>query len=119
MSPRPGTRLAVLLVDDQQATRSACRRLLRRHDVTEAASAADALALLASGYVPHVVLCDFHLGDASGLDVLAAVKRLAPDALRLLMTAAPEAVPAERAAGTAEEIIDKLSDRFALLLATI
>ncbi|MEI4472036.1 PAS-domain containing protein [Frigidibacter sp. MR17.24] len=81
----------VLLVEDSEAIRAELRGLVRGlgHAVIEAATAAEALDLLA---LPEVgfLLSDINLpGDLSGIDLVAEAARLRPDLPACLMTALP------------------------------
>ena len=63
---------SVLVVEDDEALRRIVGRQLRarRFDVTEAASAEEATAQLASGLHPGVVLLDLNLPGDTGWDLL-------------------------------------------------
>jgi two-component system, probable response regulator PhcQ len=78
---------AILICDDDPDIRSAMRRTLRGHEVTEAGSPREALdALKLATYA--AVISDFSMGtDSDGLDLLAHVKLMYPDTVRFLVTA--------------------------------
>lgn len=72
--------MRLLIVDDDPAVRTALVRLLGlRHDVTAAKGLVEACALLESGAVFDVVLCDVVMPDGSGLELLARVDRIRPE----------------------------------------
>jgi DNA-binding NtrC family response regulator len=73
----PGEPRTVLVVDDEASLRLLCRVNLELdgHRVLEAATVAQASALLASESV-DVVLLDVHVGVGSGLDVLDEIEAL-------------------------------------------
>ena len=74
--PEEQERIRVLLVEDDKVDRLSLRRFIRReglpYDVTEATSGAEAGEALKRGAF-DVVLVDFLLGDATGLDVMRDV----------------------------------------------
>jgi CheY-like chemotaxis protein len=67
----------ILVVDDDPAMTRALEGFLHRHGfpVLTAGSARDAL-ITAAASEPDIVLCDWHLGDDDGADV---IRRLRPD----------------------------------------
>lgn len=86
-SSRP---LRVLVVDDEALLRWSLAEVLRSrgHTVLEAATAATAsTAMIDTPGAIDVVLLDYRLPDASGLDGLRDVRRRAPQAAVVLMTA--------------------------------
>ena len=64
-----GDRGRILLVDDEDSIRAALRRVLREHDVVEAAGGAQAMELLREGQDYDLILCDVMMPDVSGLDL--------------------------------------------------
>jgi two-component system, response regulator, stage 0 sporulation protein F len=92
--------LRVLVVDDEPLIRWCISETLGQagHTVNEAADGAGALALLARGPAPDVVLLDFRLPDSHDLRLLAEVRRLAPSAAVVMMTAFGEDDIADAAA---------------------
>ena len=81
--------LRVLVIDDEPLIRWAISETLRQagHTVNEASDRATALHALATQPPPDVVLLDYRLPDSHGLRLLADVRRLAPAAAVLMMTA--------------------------------
>jgi DNA-binding NtrC family response regulator len=88
MTPALST-FRVLVVDDEPLIRWSVAETLGQagHVVTEAADAASTVRTLTTGPVPDVVLLDFRLPDSRGLTLLADVRRLAPSAAVVMMTA--------------------------------
>ena len=110
--------MRILLVDDiPQILRSYCRLIARRHEVRTATGVNDALAILASDFVPDIVLCDYHLGDGLGLQVLAEVKARHPRAQRYLATGFAGELPAQ--AHAIASVLEKGSQRLLNLFRTL
>lgn len=86
----------VLVVDDEDAVRSALVRLLRRRgmDVTDCASALAALEQLEGGLDPVVVISDFRMPDMDGVEFLSQVRERWPRIRRVMITgfSKPEAL---------------------------
>ena len=82
--------LDVLVIDDEPLIRwSLCETLAEvGHKVTEAVDRESALRTLAERpEAPDVVLLDYRLPDSNDLGLLAAIRRMAPRAQVILMTA--------------------------------
>jgi len=81
--------ITVLIVDDHNVVRQGLRYLLEQEDgievVGDCPDGASAVAA-ARGLAPTVVLLDLFLPDASGLDVLARIKRDRPATEVLMLT---------------------------------
>lgn len=79
--------LRVLLVDDEELVRGAVRDWLEDEQfvITEAASGAEALALLA-GEAFDCCILDLHLPDMTGTQVLAAARQAGSTSAWLVMT---------------------------------
>ena len=79
--------LSVLVVDDEPDVLLGLRMLAESlgADVRAAPSAEAALAEIGP-WVPHVVLSDITMGEMSGLDLLAALRREHPDTRVILVT---------------------------------
>lgn len=82
--------MRILLVDDEQRLRSAIARSLsaRGHTVSEAGDAKSALALAESQPVDLLIL-DINLPDATGWDVLRALKERKATVRTVVFSAAP------------------------------
>ena len=100
----PGGRRAALIVDDDERVRSTLARILRWlgawQRLETAADGAEALALAAE-LRPDLVLVDLWLPDGMGLDLLPALRALAPGCHIVVITAeeAPELHARALAAG--------------------
>ncbi len=81
--------LHVLVVDDEPLIRWSIAETLvaAGHQVTEAQDAASALKALADAQAPDLVLLDFRLPDSNDLGLLAEIRRIAPAATVIMMTA--------------------------------
>ena len=79
----------VLVVDDESLIRWSMTETLEHagHSVTEAGDKKEALRRLASPPLPDVVLLDFRLPDSNDLGLLASIRRLAPAARVIMMSA--------------------------------
>ena len=68
----PANLLRILLVDDDDLIRMGVCALLESygHEVREAERGADALAILDSGYDPHVIILDVNMPGLSGPETL-------------------------------------------------
>ena len=105
--------LRVLVVDDEPLIRWSVSETLAEagHAVTEAADAASTVRALTNGPAPDVVLLDYRLPDSHDLTLLAEVRRLAPSAAVVMMTAFGENDVAEGAEALgACRVIDKPID---------
>ena len=81
--------LRVLVVDDEPLIRWSIAETLGAagHQVTQAQDAASALRALADAPDTELVLLDFRLPDSNDLGLLAEIRRMAPAAPVILMTA--------------------------------
>jgi PAS domain S-box-containing protein len=70
-------RARVLIVDDDVNVGRSIARILREHDVTTALSGREAMSLADASF--DVILCDLMMPDATGMDVLAYLKRERPE----------------------------------------
>ena len=112
MTSAPAT-FRVLVVDDEPLIRWSVAETLgdAGHEVTEAPDAASTLRSLATAPAPDVVLLDYRLPDSRDLTLLAGVRRLAPSAAVVMMTAFGENDVADRAEALgACRVIDKPVD---------
>lgn len=88
-TPRTSEYPVVLLIDDDQDVAEAMQMLLQSYDCeTYMAGTPDAaLAMLESGLTPGLILCDYRLPGANGLDVIRTIRRrLNSNVAAVLMT---------------------------------
>lgn len=77
-----GTRAKVLVIDDEEAVGTVCRRILQReNDVTVLTRADDALVLLLQGARFDVILCDIMMPEMSGPEFYEALRAGRPDVI--------------------------------------
>lgn len=94
----PSAPRLLLVDDDEEACRLLAEVLAREsYDVTRALSVAEALTLVDRGPAFHAVLTDLRMPQASGLDLLAELRRRDPEALVLVLTAFGDATGAAAA----------------------
>jgi two-component system, NtrC family, response regulator AtoC len=79
---------SVLIIEDEEDVRSALSKRLKMHGclVEMAGTGKDGLKLLADTS-PDVILLDYRLPDADGLELLEKIRRQWPDVLTVMMTA--------------------------------
>lgn len=92
---------SVLVVEDSRPVQEVLRAVLAPHakHVVAAGSVAEALEVLADTPTFTLLMATVGLPDGSGFDVLAHVRRGAPEARAILMTTRWDAADAERAKG--------------------
>jgi CheY-like chemotaxis protein len=80
--------LRILIVDDERNVLKALDEILRDegYEVRTASSGPEALKL-AADFRPHLLLTDLRLPGMNGLELIAAVRQLAPAPTALLMSA--------------------------------
>ncbi|HEY2903045.1 MAG TPA: response regulator [Polyangia bacterium] len=79
-TPKPARRGRVLVIDDEPMVATVIERLLSaEHDVTEVASARQALALIDNGQRFDILFTDLEMPEMTGMDLHAAVIKRAPD----------------------------------------
>ncbi|MEW6292713.1 MAG: nitrogen regulation protein NR(I) [Pseudomonadota bacterium] len=80
---------AVWIIDDDRSIRWVLEKALGREGIASASfgSADEALAKLAAGEAPRVLISDIRMPGASGLDLLRQVKQDHPDLPVIIMTA--------------------------------
>lgn len=104
-------RIKILFVDDEEHILSALRRVLSREDRYHLFFLADASAAVEFVCTEDIdiVVTDHIMPRMSGVDLLAAVRQRAPQALRMLMTGSPDRDIAVRAIneGGIYRLIDK------------
>ena len=81
---------SILLIEDQAFYREACRDILQGggHQVTAAATGAEALRLAASATF-DVIVADIFLEGENGLEVCRVLREHQPDTPLIVMTASP------------------------------
>ena len=91
--------VTILIVDDEKGPREALRMILKdRCSVLTAENEAEALSRLTESDVDvDIVALDIRLGGSDGIDVLKAIKRVAPDVEVFLITGYPSVETAVRA----------------------
>lgn len=87
--------VAILVVDDEDAIRSALKRFLmgRGYEVVTAATGAEALAALERRKITGMLL-DVMLPDASGIDLVPKIMQIEPNIALLILTAVNDATAA-------------------------
>lgn len=79
--------LRILCVDDEANALSAYQRTLRKQfQLDTALSGAEALSLIKSQGPYAVIVADMRMPEMNGVQLLAEVKRLAPDTIRIMLT---------------------------------
>jgi CheY-like chemotaxis protein len=78
----------LLIVDDERGILNALQRVLKRpgYSVEVAETGEEAIEKLAT-FTPDLVLVDYRLQEANGLELLEKVRHMAPSAVRVLMGA--------------------------------
>lgn len=88
MSAKPDDGLKILLVDDEVLVRAGTAMMLDElgHEVTEASSGKQALAILNDH--PHfdLLISDFRMPDMDGMEMIAEARKLVPELKAILMT---------------------------------
>jgi PAS domain S-box-containing protein len=75
-----GTRGRILIIDDEPMILNVTRRALGgQHDVTTATGGKEGLNRIQSGERFDVIVCDLMMPDLTGMDLEAALERIAPD----------------------------------------
>ena len=82
--------MKILIVDDSKAMRMIVRRTLRQagfgdHAVTEANNGKEALENVRQS-MPDLILSDWNMPEATGMEVLRAARRLRPAATFVMLT---------------------------------
>jgi CheY-like chemotaxis protein len=95
---RPSIGRVLVIDDDAMVANSIARSLSGVHMVTVVNSAADGLALLASGRRFDVILCDVMMPGMSGMDLFERLREVAPSEVdRLVFVTGCALVPEVRA----------------------
>jgi signal transduction histidine kinase/ActR/RegA family two-component response regulator len=84
----PGRPLSILLVDDEDIVRTGTAEMIRDlgHHVEEADGGAEALALLAGGTVPDVVVTDYKMPRMDGAELSRRLQAVHPSLPILIIT---------------------------------
>ena len=82
---RAPTRLAILAIDDDALVRRVLARILRVHDVLEAESGHEALAILSNGKTFNAILCDVEMAPMRGDELHALVVERFPEAAKKMI----------------------------------
>ena len=100
----------VLCVDDTPLVLNALQRLLsENYEVTSASDAQTALLSLRANPDIRIILADYTMPDVDGLTFLEEARVVAPDTIRILMTAWPDGRAIEHAieSGTIRRCLTK------------
>lgn len=84
--------LKVLVVDDNELTRSLQRLILRggQYDVVGEAETAQAALEMAKRFHPDIILLDNNMPGGKGIDVVPELRRILPKAVILMVTTQSE-----------------------------
>ena len=98
----------ILVVDDEATVLAVMAEILRRvgYSVVEAAGGAAAIEALADKSI-DLLVSDVWMPDVSGLDVLAAARRVRPELPAILTTGAATSPERAEAEGLGAVILDK------------
>ena len=89
----------ILVVDDEEAIRSAISRILSRANYSHFEASDPNTALGLADLYPFVlVLCDINMPGGSGLEMLRALRRLHPDLAVVMVSGIADQATAARAA---------------------
>jgi response regulator RpfG family c-di-GMP phosphodiesterase len=92
----------ILLTDDDHSALAAYKRRLRRHfRLATASSAQDAIGIM-QAELPDAVVSDLHMPEMNGVSLLTEVRRMAPKAVRILITGQPDVPHMVNAINTGE-----------------
>jgi two-component system, sensor histidine kinase and response regulator len=88
MSNVPIEKASVLVIDDEESMREACARVLIRegYQVRTAANGEEGLALVKES-TPDIVFVDLAMPKLAGLEVLDELATLAPESIKVVITA--------------------------------
>jgi len=88
----------ILLVDDDPLLLAGLMRQLRRQFHIETAPGADEALQMVAGEAPYtVVVSDFRMPGMNGIDLLARIKVLQPDTVRMMLTGSTDLATAVKA----------------------
>jgi len=108
--PTPGFNLKVMLVDDHHVVRAALRALLEQHgcEIIGEAEDAETALKLAPRVHPQIVLMDLELPGIDGIDATRHLRRVAPEAKVIFLSAhddEKDVIEALTAAGAAGYVL--------------
>lgn len=88
MSAKPDNGLKILLVDDELLVRAGTAVMLDElgHEVVEASSGKEAIAILNADPDFDLVISDFRMPDMDGMEMIAKGRQLVPGLKAILMT---------------------------------
>ncbi|MDD4955465.1 MAG: response regulator, partial [Candidatus Omnitrophica bacterium] len=106
-----GNNPKILLVDDDNIFRSEFKECFNEYGIREAASAEEALNILRKPNEIDLVILDVRMQGMSGLEALAKIKKISPEAAIIISTAySSKDIAVEALRGRAEEYIEKPLD---------
>lgn len=80
-------KIKILVVDDEERNLSSFQALLRREfDIYTAGSAAEAVEILDSGQIIHVIITDQRMPDTTGIEFLQSILDRHNEPIRILLT---------------------------------
>ena len=96
--PGPNRSPTVLVVDDEEPIRLLARAFLERdgYQVTEAGSGLEAIALLASGPLPDLLMTDLNMPELAGDEMVRRIRATTPDLRVLYVTGHVDRLMANR-----------------------
>lgn len=78
--------LGLLIVDDEPNLLETLQEVFRRHFVVYAAKNAEAALAIVREHAPRLILSDQRMPGTTGTELLARIKELQPDTMRMLLT---------------------------------
>ncbi len=76
----------VLIVDDDPNLLAACKRQMRKFDLSTAEGGIEALKMVKEEGPFAVVVCDMRMPKMTGVEVLASLRKFAPNTVRMMLT---------------------------------
>lgn len=78
--------LGLLIVDDEPNLLETLQEVFKRHFKVYAASNAETALSVVREHAPKLILCDQRMPGTTGIELLAQIKELQPDTVRILLT---------------------------------